>query len=125
MSFSDEVKGLLDDFLRKFPSCSLIFLASSEGFALLAAGEEDRKEEFGAYFSSLASLIQKTFSALQLGELRSAILITEGGFCGLFPVNNSLSLGVVFRSKASYSTLFPTLRSMAERVRKMAEQHGL
>ena len=125
MAFSERVKELFEDFMRDFPHCSLLFLATSEGLPLWAEGAEGREEEFSAYFSSFISQTKEVLERLQLGQLRSTLLVTDQGFFNLIPINNSLTLGVVFKARTDYSRLFPMVKGLAERLRKLSEESGL
>ena len=124
MAFAEEIRGLFAQFVKGFPECSLIFVATSDGLTLWAEGE-GKEEELSAYFTNLMGEIRTALEKLGLGEPRSALLVSEKGFYNILPITPSLTLGVIFHTKADYSSLFPALREMMGKIRELAGEAGL
>ncbi len=124
MTFTERAKELFRDFLNRFPECSFLFLATSQGLPLLAERAEGREEVFSAYFTSLMTQTKEVFDKLELGEPRSILLVSEKGFFNLIPLNEALNLGIAFRGRTDYANLFHTIRGLASDLRKAYEELG-
>jgi predicted regulator of Ras-like GTPase activity (Roadblock/LC7/MglB family) len=120
MDFTDELEKYLEEIVTSFPQCSLIFLAGEDGLTMVAKGKEvERHKEYSAFLCSVISHGKREVKRFDLGQLRSALFVTQQGFFYLIPINECLILGSVTDWTIDYEQFSPVLREVSRKIREL------
>lgn len=120
MSLNEQLEEYLEDIVTAFPQCGLIFLTGEDGLTLLAKGKEvERHKEYSAFLSSVLSHGKKETERFNLGNLQSAIFVTDQGFFYLIYINESLMLGSVTDWRIDYEQFSPRFREIAHKIKEL------